>query len=75
MRLTGKLRNQAIAEMTDRLRAEFPRCLTVKDFIGSPCFHGERTLSANQVRRCLKDIPDVHKTFIPYGATKYRGTR
>jgi hypothetical protein len=58
LRLTGLLKQAAVAELTQLLE-EQPRGLRRNDLQGTNKFHGMRTLTPNQIRACLKSIPNI----------------
>ena len=53
MRLTKDQEKQATIELLDRL-VEHPEGLTTTELIGSPGFHGKRTLKPAQLIRLLR---------------------
>jgi hypothetical protein len=60
MRLTNELATVATVELISRLRSE-PQGLTTRELVGSPRFHGARTLSHKQIIRLLRASGQVRE--------------
>lgn len=66
MRLTKHDEQVATAELLERLRLS-PQELTTTGLIGSPRFHGVRTLSRRQVARLLRASDAVKHRYVGSG--------
>jgi len=66
MRLNKQESEKALSEILSILK-QFPDGLPTKDLIGTPRFHGMRTLNSRQIHRILKDHPQIECIKINYG--------
>ena len=62
MRLTKEEAAKATAEILSMLK-EHPEGLPTRDLIGTPRFHGMRTLTSRQIHRLLKQQPTIIRSF------------
>ena len=67
MRLNPIEAAKAKAELVEILRS-FPAGLRTSQLMGTPRFHGMRTLSLRQVRKLLEEIPGLAKSYHGAGA-------
>jgi hypothetical protein len=70
MRLTKKLKEDAIAELLEILRSR-PFGLPTSKLSGTPRFHGERTLSNRQIIRLLNASGRAQSHVAGYGSRTY----
>jgi hypothetical protein len=66
MRLNKSQAEYAARELIEILK-NFPNGLPSKDLIGTPRFHGYRTLTSRQIHRVLRNHPKVELIQINYG--------
>ena len=66
MKLTKYLARMATEELIQRLRTE-PQRLTTRELIGTPQFHGMRTLSPRQIAKLLRASGGVNHRYVGCG--------
>jgi len=65
MRLNKNQAEYAARELIEILKI-FPNGLPTKDLIGTPRFHGYRTLTSRQIHRVLRNHPKIELIQIHY---------
>lgn len=67
MRLNEKLRQEATKELLTILASLPEAWVPTKELIGTPCFHGERTLTSRQVISLLRASDQTREKRESYG--------